>query len=125
MSDNNQNGKRIIKLLASIGAILATGLWSFFFFGFLIVSTIWPETIKESWFLELVRKRPGGTVGVAIAALSAFTIVWVLDIFSAEPIKIELWVLKFEGAAGPVILWILCFLAIVYGGDVLWDKEGV
>ena len=125
MSDNNQKGKRIIKLLASIGAILATGLWSFFFFGFLIVSTIWPETIKESWFLELVRKRPGGTVGIAIAALSAFTIVWVLDIFSTEPIKIELWVLKFEGAAGPVILWILCFLAIVYGADVLWDKEGV
>ena len=36
-------------------------------------------------------------------------------------------VLGFElkGAAGPVVLWVMCFLVIVLGGHVLWDKAGL
>ena len=125
MNESDQGKKKNLRLLASIGAVAITGIWSLFFFGFLIISTVWPGSIEESWFFQLIREHPGGTIGIAISVISAFTIVWVIDIFSNEPIKIELWALKFEGAAGPVILWDICFLSIVHAANVLWDKPGL
>ena len=125
MSATDPEDNKYFRLLASIGAVLITGIWCIFFFGFLIISTVWPESIEESWFSQIIREHPGGTFGIGIAVISAFTIVWVLDMFSNEAIKIEFFTLKFEGAAGPVILWVICFLSIVYATDVLWDNPGL
>ena len=36
------------------------------------------------------------------------------------PIEIEVLAFKLNGAAGPVILWIACFLSMVLGIKVLW-----
>ena len=41
---------------------------------------------------------------------------------AAGPIRLEAPGVKFEGASGPIIFWILCLLVIIYGINQLWDR---
>lgn len=54
-------------------------------------------------------------VFVAIAAILAFTVVLAFDIAIGGIIKFTIISQSFEGASGPVILWILTFLSIMLG----------
>lgn len=58
-------------------------------------------------------------VGLPSAAALASCIV---VIFRQEegPIEFEAVFIKLKGAAGPVVLWVLCFLAIVGAIKMLW-----
>ena len=114
-----------VRAVATWGVIGCTALWTGFFFSFVIVGALHPTAIPDSWFLELVKQHPGGTLGVAISAVSAFSVVAVLDILSRDPIKFKVLGIELEGAAGPVVLWVLCFLSIVVGGGYLWNKPGL
>jgi hypothetical protein len=53
------------------------------------------------------------------AAAGAFTVVALFRTTEGK-IKFEAFWLKFEGASGPIVMWILCFLAIVAGIKTLW-----
>ena len=57
----------------------------------------------------------------AVAGMSLF-IVLVLRI-STGPIKIEYGKLKFEGAAAPIVFWIVCFLVMATMLKILWLPE--
>jgi hypothetical protein len=41
---------------------------------------------------------------------------------AAGPITLETGGLKFQGASGPIIFWLLCMLLIIYGINKLWEK---
>ena len=41
---------------------------------------------------------------------------------AAGPITLETVGLKFQGASGPIIFWLLCMLLIIYGINKLWEK---
>ena len=114
-----------LKVLATWGVVVGTALWTIFFFGFLVASAVFPNAVSESWLLQLVREHPGGTIGIAISAISAFSIVAVLDVLSRDPIEIKFLGFELRGAAGPVVLWVVCFLALVAGAQVLWDNKGI
>ena len=58
-------------------------------------------------------------VGLPAAAAGAFIIVTLFRV-SDGPIEMKGLGVEFKGASGPVILWILCFLAIVYAIHVTW-----
>jgi len=53
-------------------------------------------------------------------AITAFCIVALLQIVAREPVEFEGFGLKFKGAAGPVFLWMFCFMALVAAVKVLW-----
>lgn len=53
------------------------------------------------------------------AGLFAFLVVAIFE-SSAGNVRFELWGLKLEGAAGPILMWIICFLAICLGIGTLW-----
>ena len=55
---------------------------------------------------------------VAIASSISLLVVLLLK-FTAGNIEFEILALKFKGASGPVVLWILCFLATILGIYVL------
>lgn len=57
--------------------------------------------------------------GLPAAATAAFIIVTLFR-QGEEPIKIKGLGFEIEGAAGPVVLWVLCFLAICGGMKLLW-----
>jgi hypothetical protein len=70
-------------------------------------------------YLTLVRGWVGKPpvqhlANVIVSATLSLIVVLVLN-YTVGDIKLELWKLKFEGAAGPVFLWIFCFLAVIYG----------
>jgi hypothetical protein len=117
--------RQTMRTIATWGVILGTATWTSFFFGFVIVGAIAPSAIPDSWFLRLVTAHPGGTLGIAIAAISAFSVVAVLDVLSRDPLEIRIPGFELKGAAGPVVLWVLCFLALIAGGNILWDKAGI
>jgi hypothetical protein len=59
-------------------------------------------------------------MGLPLASIAALSIVLLLSRVVDSPLELEGLGLKFKGAAGPVVLWILCFGAIVAGIHVLW-----
>jgi hypothetical protein len=117
--------KPSLKKLATWGVVIGTALWTTFFFGFLVVSATFPEQVGESWFLRMLQEHPSGTLGIAISAISAFSVVAVLDVLSRDPIEIKVLGFELKGAAGPVVLWVVCFLALVAGTEVLWGNKGI
>ncbi len=112
-----------LRRYATWGVVAGTAVWTTFFFGFLVIGALSPKIIPESWFLQMVREHPAGTLGVAMGAISAFSVVAVLDIFARDPIEIKFFQFELKGAAGPVVLWIVCFLAFVAGTELLWENQ--
>jgi len=115
----------VLKITATWGVVFATAAWTAFFLGYLVAGALWPSAVPEGWFLQLVREHPGGTIGVAVSAISAFSVVAVLDVLARDPIEIKFIGFELKGAAGPVVLWVICFLALVAGGKTLWDVTGL
>lgn len=111
-----------VKHRAKLGVIIGTALWTAFFFLFLIISALYPSALQDSWFLSMIQQQPAGTLGVAMAAISSFSVVAVLDVFANDPIEIRFFQFELKGAAGPVILWTLSFLSFIAGINILWKS---
>ena len=72
-------------------------------------------------WIAIVQNHFAATVGLPMAAVAAIFIVVGLK-QSSGPIKFEGLGFKFEGAAGEVVLWVLCFLAIACAVKMLWSE---
>lgn len=101
--------------LALIGMVLLAS----YGFVYIIIQTIRPGNPEENWLLSVLHKQFAAALGVPMSAAAALCIVLLLET-AAGPIEIELQWLKFRGAAAPVILWILCFLAMTFALSWLW-----
>jgi hypothetical protein len=114
-----------LKNWATWGVVIGTAGWIIFGFGLMIVSALVPNAVPESWLFRLIREHPGGTMITSVCAISAFSVVAVLDVLSRDPIEIRFFQFQLKGAAGPVVLWVVCFMAMVVGFHTLWDLKGV
>ena len=114
-----------LKNWATWGVVIGTAAWVTFGFSLLIASALIPAAVPESWLLQTIREHPGGTMGVSVCAISAFSVVAVLDVLSRDPIEVRFFQFQLKGAAGPVILWVVSFLTLVLGTQLLWDLKGV
>jgi len=67
----------------------------------------------------VVQNHFPAVVGLPLAALLS---IWIVLIFRSGYGPIELTVLgfKFRGSSGPIIMWVLCFLAITLAIKILW-----
>lgn len=59
------------------------------------------------------------TIGLPSAALAALWIVMFLESTTGR-IEFEGLGFRFNGASGPIVLWVVCFLAIVAGIRIAW-----
>lgn len=57
--------------------------------------------------------------GMPYAAIFAYFLVSTLE-KTRGPIEVELATFKFKGAGGPLLFWILVFLTIISGFQMLW-----
>lgn len=94
----------LILVVPIVAVILITGVLSYFEPGFIV---------------SVVKEHFAATIGLPMAALlSAFIVVALRH--SEGPIKFEGLGMKFEGASGQVILWVICFLSIAVAIRLLW-----
>jgi hypothetical protein len=110
-----------LRKLATWIAVLGTWTIAAYFFGFLIYHSIRPTNSSGSWFLSVLEKHFAACLGVPLSAISAACIVMLLKA-TAGPIEFEGLGFKFRGASGPIILWMICFLAMILGVYLLWNR---
>jgi hypothetical protein len=82
---------------------------------------VWIGIKNPSYFIVTVRHFRA-VVGLLLAGVAALFIVTVCKVVTGEELSFSALGFKFEGASGPVVLWVLCFLAITLAIFTLWDK---
>lgn len=95
--------------------VILIGFVAFFlaFFGYLLHSIV-----TQGWILDKIQQHFVATIIMTFSALAALFIVLLLQ-YSTGTIEFEAIGFKFRGASGPVVLWVLCFLAMVGATKVL------
>jgi len=110
---------RVIVTSIALGGMVLLATYGFLF---VIAQSIRPGNPTENWVLSVLHKQYAAALGVPMSAAAALCIVLLLETV-AGPIEIETPWLKFRGAAAPVIVWILCFLAMIFALSWLWVRE--
>jgi hypothetical protein len=75
---------------------------------------------QNPWRSEMVRKHYAAIVSLPAAAGAAFVVVTFFRQV-AGPIEIKVIGFELQGAGGPVVLWIACFLAIAFAIRICWN----
>lgn len=102
--------KKVFQWIVLIGA----GIFAFaYLIGLTITMTMRP------WFLEIMKDHLAAAVGLPLAAMAALGIVVILEI-NAGDIKFKGLGFEFEGASGPVVMFVFVFLAIAGAIKLLW-----
>jgi hypothetical protein len=71
------------------------------------------------WVIPMVQEHFPAIVGLPFAALAALCLVMLLELCSG-PIRMKGLGFEFEGAGGPLVLWLFCFLAIASAIKLVW-----
>ena len=123
MSDENGTTRSDVAFRKWIGriAILVILLWGVQVLGFITYNVLTERTRSEGWLNKLIEDHYPAMVGIPLMALAAFCIVMSFKVAIGSPIEFEVIGFKFKGASGPVIMWILCFLALTLAFRVLWS----
>jgi len=100
----------LIRAMVYASFLFLTGAMCFIFFWYVPKSKVLDSVIKDH-FLALT--------GTPLAAISAIILVAVFKVTSGD-IQFKALGFEFRGAAGPAILWVVCFLSCVLGLRVLW-----
>lgn len=96
-------------------ALAAAGLWGSFVGGFLVYHSLQ----RDGWMVQLVRSQFPAIILLPMSALGALCIVLLLRL-SSGPLEFRAIGFEFKGASGQVVLWVVCFLAMVASVKLLW-----
>jgi hypothetical protein len=107
--DKRLDRKYLINAVIAISAVLICAI---FYVLFLMVewTSEWTKVALEHFRV---------TVWLPIAAALAFFVVAFFET-TAGRIQFEFLGFKFAGASGPILMWILCFLSVVFAVRTLW-----
>jgi hypothetical protein len=75
----------------------------------------------DSWVVGIFRDHFAVIIGLPLAAMLSFILV-VLFEARFDSIEMEAFhgFIKFRGASGPIVLWVLCFLSMAASIRLLW-----
>ena len=113
-TDNNSPEKKTAWGPTLVGWTLLLGWLTFIFLSF-----VGPV---ESALVKLLEAHYVFFIGLPIAGLIAYFIVGTLE-NARGPIEFEALGFKFKGAGGPVIMWVIVFLALVISITLVWDLK--
>lgn len=105
--------RRLTSCVAVIGAISFASI----FFG----RVAYLAFTKDLWMKVSLEHFPS-VIGLPSAALLSLLIVLVLKA-AAGPLEFKVPGFEFKGASGPIVLWVVCFLAITWAIRFLWDLK--
>lgn len=96
-------------------------VFSLIIFAIMVAALLW--LLGTEWYNASLRQfivdHFPATIGIPAAYVFSFLIVAIFE-STAGKVKFEVLALKFEGAAGPIVMWVLCFLAIASSIRFLW-----
>jgi hypothetical protein len=73
---------------------------------------------NPAW-LEIAHDHFAAIVGLPAAAFTSFFVVLILEVKTGR-VEFEVWRMKFKGASGEVVMFVLVFLAIAVALKMLW-----
>lgn len=103
-----QKMKEHLKILLLIVLLVVVGIFTYLAF---FQGSDEMQAIMMSHFKAVV--------GLPAAFISSLILILLLK-QTAGPIEFKGFSLEFKGTSGEIIMWILCFLSIVYAIDKLW-----
>jgi len=109
--------ERIFRKLSIIIALFAFSL-TILVLAVLYFSAIY-RGIQDGVWLPIIKDPFVAAFGFPLSVIVSFAIVQILRGFHG-PIEFQAFGMKFMGATGPVLLWLLCFLGIAWGISFLW-----
>jgi len=95
---------------------LAVGLLMLFAYAGFLVLTFF---LTDGFLLRLLREHYVFFVGLPIAALISFVIVSTFETTRGD-IQFELGGLKFKGASGPIVMWVLAYVTLIASVSLVW-----
>jgi len=104
-----------LKKVAKTIVVVGVAAMMIFFIVFVGSQAIKPG----NWVAETAKTHFAAIIGLPFVALLAFFVVIILE-FSFGTIEFEGLGFKFKGASGPIMLWVVCFLAISLAVRLLW-----
>lgn len=121
-SFENENTKRRNKESDSYRdnvGIVIIGLFVFSLIGYFIyIGYLFRN--EEKLIVEGITNHASAAIGLPIAAITSLTLVLLLEEVFGQIIEVKAIGFEFKGAAGPIILWILGFLAITIAIKSVW-----
>lgn len=117
MSESPDGDERLRKAISWI-IVASVSIFALFSLFFLVRAGFKGNSFGNFYFSTL-QEHFRVVVGLPMAAVAALFVVLVLRSTSG-PIELEVLNLKFKGASGPIIFWLLCFMAITFAIKYLW-----
>ncbi len=117
LEDDTEIGqqKRIFRPLVATLVLIGLAIVGSTFVYFLALDMAY----AQPWVMDVLKEHTAAVLGLPLAAIAAFALVLVLETKSGR-IEFEGFGFKFCGASGEVILWVICYLAIVSSIKLLW-----
>ena len=106
--------------IAKTLVIWSSLIGSIAFWGGFLVFAIYELLTAQDWISSLLVKKPEVILFLPLAALASFCNVLILKVTDG-PIEFEMIGMKFSGAAGPIIMWVISFLSMCLGIKILWS----
>jgi hypothetical protein len=113
-NEQDRNASTSLRQVARWVVLLGAVAWGLFAGGFLAYNSL-----HDGFIVELTKKQFGAMILVPMAALMALCVVIILE-WTAGKIKLKVPGFELEGASGPIVLWVCCFLAIVASLRAFW-----
>jgi hypothetical protein len=115
LHEDIQDTYRRLRLKLTLLMALVVALGAGFLFGWYLYTT---SDNVPAW-REVEFNHFPATVGLPVAAVGAFLIVSMFRTTQGT-ITIRVVGVSFEGASGPIIMWVFCFLAMTVAIKILW-----
>lgn len=112
----------LLREIATWATLVGTGMLGSYFFGFLVYHSLKRSRV-EGWFLSLIHDQFAAIIGIPLSAASAACLVVIFEV-TTGPIEFSALGIQFQGASGPIVFWLLCFLALVASLKMLWRSTG-
>lgn len=124
MSDRDADGfwsEESFRKIVTRVIVLGVASWVVFLLAFMGYHLVVPQPEPEGWLLVLIHQHYAALIQVPVLALGAFFGVVLFGVVSGQQIEFKVWGVEFRGAAGPVVLSIFSFLALVLATFSLWN----
>jgi hypothetical protein len=105
--------KRFINWTLFVGA----AVFSCFHAGFVV----WNAVVGNDQLTKIVYGHFLAIVGMPFVGFAALALVLLLESRSDLPIEFKALGFEFKGASGPIVLWVLCFVAIAGCLRMVWN----
>ena|ERR1700690_2979083 len=113
-----KNQKEFVPNSIIQGLGLWFGLLAAIFVGFIFLWGTW-SNFHNPDLGKICFTHFAATIGLPFIALTSLFIVMIFK-STAGAIEFDCFGLKFKGASGPIIFWVICFLAITLAVKTLW-----